>query len=253
MQVVTRSAAAGALLGSVLLTGTACSGGNGDGVGPTSSASAARVTGSPASLVPVRDTPFDSAPKAMKQAWGFYTVTLIPGRDVLASVPSAPPVRNMTQGRVPDSLAQKWAQDLVRRRRLVQWALANGQIDFLDWFGERTYDDTWRAALERQHRVVLPDCATYPAALSLWVADTPQDPVVLFDHIDTYFAMEFHGPCSVSVPPGSVVSLPTSWSGRHVVLVAGHESTDDLIGDVWRGGLTDCTSAPPGHEVQCRG
>src|SRR5258708_23885238 len=169
------------------------------------SAGGGRVAGSPAWVGPVRGTSSDSAPKAMKQAWGFYTVTLIPGRDVLASVPSAPPVRNMTQGRVPDSLAQKWAQDLVRLRRLVQWALANGQIDFLDWFGERTYDDTWRSALERQHRVVLPDCATYPPALSLWVADTPQDPVVLFDHIDTYFAMEFHGPCSVSVPPGSVV------------------------------------------------
>ena len=252
-RVAWRSAAVAVLLSSIVLTTSACSGGNGNGA-PMASTSAAGATGSAASLVPDRDTLYDRAPKAMKEAWSFYTVTIIPGRDVLTSVPSAPPVRNMTQGRVPDNLAQRWAQDLIRRRRLAQWALANGQIDFLDWLGEYTFgDDTWRAALEQQHRVVLPDCATYPTSLSLWVADTPRDPVVLYNHVYTYFAMEFNGPCSVSVPPSSVVSVPTSWSGRHVVLVAGGEFTDDLIGDVLRGMLTDCTAAPPGHEVPCRG
>jgi hypothetical protein len=200
--------------------------------------------------MPASDIPFDRASPALKAAWGTYTVTVIPGSAVFAGIPPAPHVHNLTGGLVSDSEAAGLAAALMRRRRLVQWALANGQIDFLDWFGERAFvDDTWRPLIAAGGKVNLPACATYPVSLTLWSRQAIDDPVTFPDHVKAFFAADFSGPCDVGVPPGSV-KVTSAWRTTHTFLIAARLKVDDVIGSVLRGYVSDCATVT-NHPEAC--
>jgi hypothetical protein len=129
----------------------------------------------------------------------------------------------------------------MRRQRLVQWALANRQIDFLDWLGERTFeDDTWRQLLQSS-AVAVPPCAAYPTSLALVWSPGIGDPVTSPDHVQYFFAAQYSGPCAIDVPTGSV-ALTTTWVHTRTILVAGRDFQDDVIGSVWRGYVSDCVN-----------
>jgi hypothetical protein len=206
----------------------------------------------PADPFPAQDTTFAELSPALKRVWGDFALTVVPGRGVRDSVPAAPPLRNMTGGHVSDASARRWASAVMRRARLVQWALANRQWAFLDFLGERATQEgsTWYGASSTDTAVSLPDCAAFPSRLVLWWTDDPRDPVVVFNHVLWYFTEEFDTSCAYQVPATAGGTVTQGWAARHVVLLTGALEQDAVLGEVWRGPEVSCTDLPD-HDAAC--
>lgn len=231
---------------------SACSGGGAASTSPSGTPRVAATATVPADPYPAQDTPFDSLSPSMKRLWGDYGLTVVPGRAVEA-VPQAPPFANMTDGHVSGSDATLMVQALMRRNRLVQWAVGARQWDFLTWLGESDGQGTpvFSGAQRQDEALHLPDCFVVPQRLSLWWAADMRDIVVIYQHVQTYFALQFQAPCAFTAEaPGGGTTTVGGFSAPTVWLVCGYIFDDPVLGAVWRGYVTPC-SATTSHAAQC--
>lgn len=231
----------------LLLLLTACSSGT-SAAAPAATPRVAATATIPADPFPAADVGYDELSPSMKRLWGDYGLTTVPGRAVRANLPAPPPVVNMTGGKVSDADAAVMGRALVWRMRLVQWGASQAQWDFLDWLGEKLMGGSspFQQVDPDRLAIALSDCFVAPRRLTLWWTDDMSDPVVAWQTVHTYFAFEFGVPCTIKRSGAVIGGLgkPTVW------LINGYLFDDPVLGKVWRGYVTPCSSTT-NHASQC--
>ena len=201
-------------------------------------------------------TPIDKVPAACAALWEPYQVTMVPPADILQQehVPSAPPVKNMTNGAVSEAEAQHWADASNWGSGWYQWAAANDQPQLLPHLaGPALIGPPEEPALEQGARLSLPACAIYPQTNTLYpvLADgkayfarkgLPADD-------DFVLVATFNGPCAATAtyPDGHTQSIPMT-SGPVIGFVPGALRRDPVLGDIWytdAGGSCADPAGPP--------
>lgn len=202
-------------------------------------------------------TPIDKVSAACAALWQPYQVTMVPPPDVLKQerVPSAPPVKNMTNGAVSQGEAQHWADANNWDSGWLKWADAVDQPLLLTHIaGPALIAPEQQLALQQGASVRDPDCI-YPTSNELFplgpdgkkyfaAKGLPVDDAFVF-------VVTFAGPCAstATFPDGHSESLPGT-NGPVTAFVPGTLRHDPLLGDVWftdAGGGCNDSAGPPGE------
>lgn len=221
-----------------------------------------RAAGSPTAAwggacAPVRTTmPIDQVPLACAELWAPYQVTLVPPPDVLRQehVPPAPRVTNLTGGRVPDSVAQRWANASNRDSGWYKWAYDYNQPPLLlRLVGPALISRIDELALSDDARIDVPDCDLYPMSYTLFPIGPDGYAYFARKGLPTagqyVFVVLYNGPCTVTTtyPDGQVVTR-ADFTAPTLVFAPGRLVTDRVLGDLWftdTGGNCGDPAGPP--------
>jgi len=201
-------------------------------------------------------TPIEDVPAACAALWQPYGVTKVPPPDILQQehVPSAPPVRNMTNGAVPDSVAQHWADASNWESGWLKWAEANDQPGLLTHLsGGAVIGRPENAAMHDGATIAQHDCNLYPLSNALYRMG--EDGAAYFARkglqTDDAFVLVavYGGPCEARVlyPDGRQSNIP-ELSATTTALVSGVLRSDPVLGDIWfpdAGGSCIDPAGPP--------
>lgn len=203
-------------------------------------------------------TPIDKVPAACAALWQPYQVTMVPPPDILAKehVPSAPPVKNMTNGAVPEGEAQQWANASNRGSGWFKWAEASDQPVLLPLLaGPALIGPIDEQALQQGARISLPDCAIYPVSNALYPVLSDGKAYFASKNLPTkasfVLVVVYSGPCTATAtyPDGHTQVIPEV-STTTTAFEPGVLRHDALLGDLWYtdagGNCSDTGGPPPG-------
>lgn len=221
---------------------------------PSAAPSASAIAAGPCSSVRTT-TPIDRVPAACAAAWAPYRVTMVPPPDLIEQehVPAPPAVRNMTNGAVSDSEAQRWAVAANRESGWYRWAEMFSQPQLLSKLvAPALVPAKEMRSLNSGAHIDQPDCDLFPRNLSLFPVDDVARRYFLVSQHPTgagyTFVATFDGPCRVEAiyPDGRREPITTLSTG-FIGFAAGSLRMDPWLGAIWyQDAAGNCSvGAPP--------
>ncbi|MDQ6847114.1 MAG: hypothetical protein M3019_05970 [Candidatus Dormibacteraeota bacterium] len=199
-------------------------------------------------------TAIAQVPPACAALWAPYGVTKVPPANLTDSTPSAPTtVVNATQGGLSDAALKQWIAASNRDSLWYRWAEANDQASLMPRLGDVALDPPAELqAMAANEPITQPDCALFPAKLSVFVI-SPSDRRFFSSQPHTtsdqyVFVGTYPGPCMVTAlnATGQTITI-ASYPSTGTTFFASHLAQDPLLGPLlFYDGAGNCnqTGAP---------
>lgn len=190
----------------------------------------------PADPFPAHDTPLTQAPADLQAAWRPYGVSIIPGRDLLDSIPPLAPIH--AAGDVTVAEGRQVVTALFRANALYGWADAHAQARLRPRLAGQVYlVGKAGFAIAEGRSVIDPPCAIYPTAVTVRRLDatTNRAMAALAQSATGGYEVRasYTGPCEITVRAQDGTTSVLDTIPTAILVATGPVRNDPLLGEIF--------------------